>query len=70
MSSDAAAKELIQFAKNGLNKFGNQKMYKPPAEGFAQVRAHNGEAPPPAPEEPKKYQKSGEPEPKRKRIIL
>merc|ERR1719424_1727409 len=60
MSSDAAAKELIEFAKNRLNKFYNPKMYKPPAEGFAQVRAHNGDAPPPPPEEPKKYQKSGE----------
>lgn len=60
MASDAAAKELIEFAKNRLNKFYNPKMYKPPAAGFAQVRAHNGEAPPPPPEEPKKYQKSGE----------
>jgi len=60
MASDAAAKELIEFAKNRLNKFYNPKMYKPPAAGFAQVRVHNGEAPPPPPEEPKKYQKSGE----------
>jgi len=60
MASDAAAKELIEFAKNRLNKFYNPKLYKPPAEGFAQVRAHNGEAPPPAPEAPKAYSKSGE----------
>jgi chromosome segregation ATPase len=60
MASDAAAKELIEFAKNRLNKFYNPKLYKPPAEGFAQVHAHNGEAPPPAPEGPKAYSKSGE----------
>merc|ERR1719395_298321 len=30
MSSDAAAKELIGFAKNRLNKFYNPKLYKPP----------------------------------------
>jgi chromosome segregation ATPase len=60
MASDAAAKELIEFAKNRLNKFYNPKLYKAPAGGFAQVHAHSGEAPPPPPEEPKKYQKSGE----------
>jgi chromosome segregation ATPase len=59
MASDAAAKELIEFAKNRLNKFYNPKLYKPPAE-FAQVHAHSGEAPPPAPEGPKAYSKSGE----------
>merc|ERR1719181_587850 len=59
MASDAAAKELIEFAKNRLNKFYNPKLYKPPAE-FAQVHAHNGEAPPPAPEGPKAYSKSSE----------
>jgi hypothetical protein len=30
MSSDAAAKELLNFAKNRLNKFYNPKLYKPP----------------------------------------
>merc|ERR1719371_16417 len=30
MASDAAAKELIEFAKNRLNKFYNPKLYKPP----------------------------------------
>jgi hypothetical protein len=30
MASDAAAKELIIFAKNRLNKFYNPKLYKPP----------------------------------------
>mmetsp|Transcript_92483 Transcript_92483/g.299218 ORF Transcript_92483/g.299218 Transcript_92483/m.299218 type:complete len:713 (+) Transcript_92483:84-2222(+) len=32
MSSDTAAKELLGFAKNRLNKFYNPKMYKPPAK--------------------------------------
>merc|ERR1712194_331439 len=30
MQSDTAAKELISFAKNRLNKFYNPAMYKPP----------------------------------------
>merc|ERR1712079_919844 len=32
MSSDTAAKELLKFAKNRLNKFYNPKLYKPPAK--------------------------------------
>jgi len=53
MQSDAAAKELLQFAKNRLNKFYNPKLYKPPAKeelsaegaierdmSFVQVSAH------------------------------
>merc|ERR1719446_1828563 len=30
MASDAAAKELLKFAQNRLNKFYNPKLYKPP----------------------------------------
>merc|ERR1719316_1011845 len=30
MASDSAAKELIMFAKNRMNKFYNPKLYKPP----------------------------------------
>jgi septal ring factor EnvC (AmiA/AmiB activator) len=30
MASDAAAKQLLEFAKNRLNKFYNPKLYKPP----------------------------------------
>merc|ERR1712176_1724897 len=30
MSDDTTAKELLQFAKNRLNKFYNPKLYKPP----------------------------------------
>jgi len=58
MASDAAAKELIEFAKNRLNKFYNPKLYKPPAE-FAQVRAHK-DAPPPPPESIESYSKKSE----------
>jgi chromosome segregation ATPase len=61
MASDAAAKELIEFAKNRLNKFYNPKLYKPPAEGaLAQVHSHSADAPPPPPEAPKAYSKSSE----------
>merc|ERR1719343_267034 len=62
--SDAAAKELLLFAKNRLNKFYNPKLYKPPAKkelsdegaierdmGFVQISAHRQRQavePPPA----------------------
>lgn len=55
MASNAAAKELIEFAKNRLNKFYNPKLYK---SEFAQVRAHD--APPPAPESIDTYSKKSE----------
>merc|ERR1719401_3307032 len=32
VASDGAAKELLLFAKNRLNKFYNPKLYKPPAK--------------------------------------
>merc|ERR1740121_2857648 len=32
VSSNSAAKELLNFAKNRLNKFYNPKLYKPPAK--------------------------------------
>merc|ERR1719454_454915 len=35
VTNDNAAKELIGFAKNRLNKFYNPKLYKPPAKGEA-----------------------------------
>jgi chromosome segregation ATPase len=59
MAGNAAAKELIGFAKNRLNKFYNPKLYKPPA-AMAQIRAHNGDAPPPPPEAVEAYSKKGE----------
>jgi len=51
MASDAAAKEILGFAKNRLNKFYNPKLYKaPPAAApvFADVSAHVAPPPPPA----------------------
>jgi len=56
-ASDAAAKEILGFAKNRLNKFYNPKLYKPEAM-MVQVRAHD--APPPPPEAPGAYKKKGE----------
>merc|ERR1719454_585603 len=50
MVNNQAAKELLEFAKNRLNKFYNPKLYKPPAM-FMQISAHRGKAdpgPPPA----------------------
>jgi len=56
MASDTAAKELLEFAKNRLNKFYNPKLYKEPKEAsFAQR-----EAPPPPPEDIKAYSKKSE----------
>jgi len=53
--SDTAAKEILGFAKNRLNKFYNPKLYKPPPveePTFVQISAHasNNVAPPPPPE--------------------
>jgi len=50
MVNNQAAKELLEFAKNRLNKFYNPKLYKPPAM-FMQISMHRGQAdpgPPPA----------------------
>jgi len=63
--SDTAAKEILLFAKNRLNKFYNPKLYKPPADApavFVQVATHrNSAAPPPPPESFGAYtKKSGE----------
>jgi len=49
MSSDNAAKELLAFAKNRLNKFYNPKLYA--ATNFLQIAKHSNKAdpgPPPA----------------------
>merc|ERR1719492_475679 len=63
--SDTAAKDILLFAKNRLNKFYNPKLYKPPADAPAmsvQVETHrNDAAPPPPPESFGAYsKKSGE----------
>jgi len=61
MANDAAAKDILAFAKNRLNKFYNPKLYKAPAASFVQVSAHkNLVAPPAAPEAPAAYEKKGE----------
>ena len=58
VKSDTAAKELILFAKNRLNKFYNPKLYKaPPA--FVQV-ASSKEAPPPPPATAEAYSKKSQ----------
>jgi len=63
MANDAAAKDILAFAKNRLNKFYNPKLYKPPAAALIQVSTHKQlqeDAPPPAPEAPGAYEKKGE----------
>merc|ERR1719487_1882153 len=65
MASDSSAKELLEFAKNRLNKFYNPKLYKAPPKrelAFVQVSAHtqHEDAPGPAPEAPKAFEKKGE----------
>jgi len=76
MASDAAAKELLGFAKNRLNKFYNPKLYKAPpkkeltdedravqAAGgavLATVNAHSNVAPPPPPATAAAFSKKSE----------
>jgi hypothetical protein len=58
MASNGAAKELLGFAKNRLNKFYNPKLYKPEgAASFVQISMHKQEPPP---EAPGAYKKKGE----------
>jgi len=63
MASDTQAKELLDFAKNRLNKFYNPKLYKAPAAAaFVQIAAHTQHKadPGPAPEAPGAYKKKSE----------
>jgi predicted nucleic acid-binding Zn-ribbon protein len=67
MSNDGAAKEILGFAKNRLNKFYNPKLYKAPAKeepALVEVRAHGQDsskvAPPPPPETFGPYTKKSE----------
>merc|ERR1740121_1726548 len=68
MASNGAAKEIILFAKNRLNKFYNPKMYKAPpkkaeeAASFVQLAssASVAGAPPPPPETAEAYTKKSE----------
>jgi len=58
MASNGAAKELLGFAKNRLNKFYNPKLYKPDgAASFIQVSIHKQE---PAPAAPPAFKKKSE----------
>jgi len=59
MANNAAAKDILGFAKNRLNKFYNPKQYKAPPAVVAEL-VQSGAAPPPAPEANLKYKKSGE----------
>jgi len=65
--SDTAAKEILLFAKNRLNKFYNPKLYKPPPQveeepAFVQIARHmqHRGAPPPPPETFGPYTKKSE----------
>merc|ERR1719335_810143 len=65
MASDTQAKELLEFAKNRLNKFYNPKLYKAPPKrelSFVQVFSHHQhtEAPDAPPEAPKAFKKKTE----------
>jgi chromosome segregation ATPase len=70
MASDGAAKELLGFAKNRLNKFYNPKLYKPPAKeelsSMDRISENMGGASlaqgkiPPAPETWGAYSKKGQ----------
>jgi len=60
MASDSAAKEILKFAINRLNKFYNPKLYVAPAKP-AFVATHSAERPAPAPETfSGDYEKKGE----------
>jgi len=65
--SDTAAKEILLFAKNRLNKFYNPKLYKPPPKveeeaSFVQIARHtqHKDAPPAPPETFGPYTKKSE----------
>merc|ERR1719359_2602015 len=66
MASNAAAKDLLAFAKNRMQKFYNPSLYQPPpgeyAQNMALIQLHqkNDEAPPPPPEAVKAYAKRSE----------
>jgi len=62
MAQDSAARELLGFAKNRLNKFYNPKLYHEPAAALSQVRAHSQDIAAPAapPAAPGAYKKKSE----------
>jgi hypothetical protein len=73
MQNNQAAKELIDMAKNRMNKFYNPSLYKAPPKreltmeekmgygaSFMQIRMHSVDAPPPPPETFGAYSKKSE----------
>merc|ERR1719326_2077248 len=51
LAANTAAKDLLSFAKNRLNKFYNPRLYKaPPKRELSEEAALSQVAPPPAPE--------------------
>lgn len=60
MTSNSAAKELLGFAKNRLNKFYNPKLYKPPAAMLLQISKHQHTKQPEAPQAPGQYKTKSE----------
>jgi len=61
LAANNAAKDILGFAKNRLQKFYNPKLYKaPPARELEFGQVHNGVAPPPPPAANLAYKKSGE----------
>merc|ERR1719162_2897506 len=59
LAANSAAKEVLGFAKNRLNKFYNPKMYVAPPKRELELAQSHG-APPPPPEANLAYKKSGE----------
>merc|ERR1719428_1597141 len=61
LAANQAAKDILAFAKNRLNKFYNPKMYKaPPKRELEFDQVTDKAAPPPPPEANLAYKKSGE----------
>jgi len=61
IASDSAAKELLKFAQNRLNKFYNPKLYKAPKDAvFAEVHVHQNAAPEAPPQALSAYSKKSE----------
>jgi len=61
IASNGAAKDLLAFAKNRLNKFYNPKLYMPEGASFMQISEHRDVADPgPAPEAPGAFKKKSE----------
>jgi len=61
MAADTSCKQILDFAKNRLNKFYNPKAYKAPPKrtlAFVQISAHD--APEAAPAAPKAFEKKSE----------